>query len=202
MLFRKADPLVTRAMLKGVIDRIKVDSGKHLDSSQELYLQSRWTEMVMWWHSRAEGARWKYMLLRAVVIVGGVFIPVLSTFAMLPNWHETATIATAAVGSVVAAAAAWEGVANYGEVWREKRRAAELLKVEGWQFLQLSGKYQSDGDLKLAFPRFTNEVESMIANEVGQYLKGFDPSVARAQDAAAEILNAIVAEAKKRIGNP
>lgn len=37
---------------------------------------------------------------------------------------------------------AWEGVANYGEVWREKRRAAELLKVEAWQFFQLADKYQ------------------------------------------------------------
>ena len=202
MLFRKADPLVTREMLEGVIGGVKADPTRHLDLSHELYLKSRWTGMVMWWHSRSVSARWKYMLLRAVVVVGGVLIPVLATFAMLPSWHETATIVTAIVGAIVAAAAAWEGVANYGEVWREKRRAAELLKVEGSQFLQLSGKYQSDGDLKVAFPRFVNEVETMIANEVGEYLKGFDPSVAKAQEASAEVLAAIVAEAKKRIGNP
>lgn len=141
------------------------------------------------------------MLLRAVVVVGGVLIPVMATLAMLPSWHQTSTIATAVIGSVVAAAAAWEGIANYGEVWREKRRAAELLKVEGWQFLELSGKYQSDNDLKVAFPHFVNEVETMIATEVGEYLKSFDPSVAKAQEAAAEVLAAIISEAKKRMGN-
>ena len=191
----KTQHLVTLEMLEGIITSAKVDP------SQELYLKSRWADMVMWWHSRAEGARWKYMLLRAIVVVGGVLIPVLSTIAMNPSYHQIVTIATAAVGSLVAAAAAWEGVANYGEVWREKRRAAELLKVEGWQFLQLSGKYQTDGALKVAFPRFVNEVETMIASEVGEYLKAFDPSMVSAREGAAEVLGAIVAEAKKRIGN-
>jgi hypothetical protein len=198
---RKVDPLVDRDMLEGVIAAVKADPARHLDASQELYLKTRWAGMVMWWHSRSVSARRKYMLLRFVVVVGGVLIPVLATFAMLPDWHAVATILTAVVGAVVAAAAAWEGVTNHGEVWREKRRAAELLKVEGWQFLQLSGKYQADGDLKIAFPRFVNEVETMIANEVGEYLKRFDPSVAKAQDAAAEVLAAIAAEAKKRIAS-
>lgn len=197
----KTRQLVTLEVLEGIIASAKADPEKQVEPSHELYLKSRWADMVMWWHTRAEGARWKYMLLRAIVVVGGVLIPVLSTISMNASYHEIGMIATAAIGAVVAAAAAWEGVANYGEIWREKRRAAELLKVEGWQFLQLSGKYQTDGTLKVAFPRFVNEVETMIASEVGEYLKTFDPSLASAREGAAEILGAIIAEAKRRIGN-
>ncbi len=200
VLRKQTEPLVTQEKLESVIDGVKADQSKHLESSQELYLKRRWAEMVMWWHSRSVNARWKYFLLRAIVVVGGVLIPVLSTFSMRPGWHEGATIAIAFVGAIVAGAAAWEGVANYGEIWREKRRAAELLKVEGWQFLQLCGKYQPDKEHKVAFPRFVDEVETMVATEVGEYLKAFDPSLAQARKASEELINAIVEEAKKKIG--
>ena len=89
------------------------------------------------------------------------------------RWRGQLTIAI--VGAVVAGSAAWEGVANYGDTWREKRRAAELLKVEGWQF------------------------EAMVAKEVAEYLSVFDSSVAQARSAADTLITAIVDEAKKRI---
>jgi hypothetical protein len=141
------------------------------------YLKSRWITMVMWWNDRSFEARPRYFRLRLAVVIGGVCLPVLSTL----NTYSTfvATIAISLVGAVVAGCAAWEGVANYGEIWREKRRAAELLKVEGWQFFALCGKYQKyqkDGSHKKAFPRFADEVEKMIAKEVGEYLAVFSPS--------------------------
>jgi hypothetical protein len=67
-------------------------------------------------------------------------------------------------------------VANHDEIWREKRRAAELLKVEGWQFFALCGKYKDDGIYEKAVPRFAAEVETMIAKEAGEYLAVFSPS--------------------------
>ena len=202
MFCTRTEPLVTQEKLESVIDGVKADETKHLEPFQELYLKRRWAEMVMWWHSRSVKARWKYFLLRAIVVVGGVFIPVLSTFSMRADWHEYATITIAFVGAIVAGAAAWEGVANYGEIWREKRRAAKLLKVEGWQFLQLCGKYQLDMEYKVAFPRFVAEVETMIATEVGGYLAVFDTSLAQARKASEEIVNAIVEEVKKRMAKP
>ena len=102
----------------------------------------------------------------------------------------------------VAGCAAWEGVANYGEIWREKRRAAELLKVEGWQFFQLCGKYQDAGTYQKAYPRFAIEVESMIALEVGEYLGVFDPSLAQAKQHATAIADKIAEEVKKQIAMP
>jgi uncharacterized protein DUF4231 len=202
MLSKRTEPLVTQAKLESVVDGVKADESKDLDPSQKLYLKRRWAEMVMWWHSRSVKARWKYFLLRAILVVGGVLIPVLSTFSMLQGWHQGATILIAVVGAIVAGAAAWEGVANYGETWREKRRAAELLKVEGWLFLQLSGKYQSDKNYEVAFPHFVAEVETMVGTEVGEYLKVFDPSLAQTRKASEELINAIVEEAKKRIAKP
>jgi hypothetical protein len=193
----KQERLVTREDLEGLIDGFG-----ELDKSHREYLKRRWIGMVMWWHTRSLKARWKYFALRALVVAGGVVIPVLTTLSMRTGWQGSATILIAVVGAIVAGAAAWEGVANYGEIWREKRRSAELLKVEGWQFLELCGKYALDKEYKIAFPRFVSEVESMIAREVGEYLGAFDPSLAQARKAAESLLSAISEEATRRIRAP
>jgi uncharacterized protein DUF4231 len=190
---KQEELLVSREELEKMIDSLK-----GLEPYRD-FLKSRWVGMVMWWHNRSVEARRKYFLLRAFIVVGGVLIPVLSAFSMQPGWERFFSLAIAGVGAVVAGCAAWEGVANYGETWREKRRAAELLKVEGWQFFQLCGKYQNDGSYEKAFPHFATEVENMIAKEVGEYLAAFDPSLAQARQHAATIADAIVEKVKKQL---
>lgn len=167
--------LVDPDELRHIIDGIK-DLEPYKD-----FLKGRWLKMVMWWHNRSVEARKKYFWLRRVVIVGSVLIPVLSALNMNAMFAFYGPISIAVVGAIVAGCVAWEGVANYGETWREKRRAAELLKVEGWQFFQLCGNYQDSPGHKDAFPRFAAAVENMIAKEVGQYLAGFDSSLAQSK---------------------
>src|SRR5262245_23451719 len=181
----RKEPLVTRDMLEKVVDGIE-----DLEPYSE-YLKRRWVGMVMWWHNASLDARWKYFLLRGIVVAGGVLIPVLAALNMHPGWKLESSVATAVVGAIVAGCAAWEGVANYGEIWREKRRAAELLKVEGWQFLQLCGKYQEAGDYQKAYPHFAAEVECMIAKEVGEYLGAFVSSLVQVNLQASTIADTI-----------
>ena len=188
-----SEPLVTREGLEHLVNGIE-DVKPYHD-----YLKHRWISMILWWNGRAVDARTKYTRLRFITVVGGVTIPVLTTVSMRPGWSASMTILIAIVGAIVAGSAAWEGVANYGDIWREKRRAAELLKVEGWQFLQLTGPYEQDTEHKTAFPRFAGAVEAMIAKEVGEYLAVFDSSVAQARTEANALIHAIVEEAKKRV---
>jgi hypothetical protein len=187
------EPLVSREALEKTIDGLQ-----SLEPYRE-FLKRRWVGMVIWWHNRSVEARAKYFCLRALIVVGGVLIPVLSAFSMQSGWERHFSLLIACVGAVVAGCAAWEGVANYGETWREKRRAAELMKVEGWQFFQLCGKYQNYGSHEKAFPHFATEVENMIAKEVGEYLAAFDPSLDQARQHAATIADAIVEKVKKRL---
>lgn len=194
------EPLVTRQELEQFIDKIKdLEPYGH-------FLKKRWLKMVMWWHNRSVEARRKYFLLRRIIVIGGVIIPVLSALNMNSRLAPYAAIAIAMLGATVAGCAAWEGVANYGEIWREKRRAAELLKVEGWQFFQLCGKYQAPGNAsneekyREAFPRFAAEVENMIAKEVGEYLAVLGPSLDQNRAAAQKISDDIIEAVRKKLG--
>ena len=188
------EPLVSRQELE-----------KFIDGSESLqlyrdFLKQRWLKMVVWWHNRSVQARWRYFFFRGAVIVGGVLIPILSAFNMNGSFAPYAPIAIAIVGGIVAGCAAWEGVANYGEIWREKRRSTELLKVEGWQFFQLCGKYQADGSHEKAFPGFAAAVEEMIAREVGEYFAVFGPSLEQNKAVAEKAFSDLVDKVRERLG--
>lgn len=196
------EELVTRGILEKLVDSMPANK------PYEAYLKGRWIGMVMWWHQQSTGAKWKYFALRGVIIGGGVLLPVIATLSSQMKWEEESTIVVAIIGAIVAACTAWEGVKNYGETWREKRRAAELLKVQGWLFLNRSGRYamsvkevKDEADHKetlthklgkhAAFIRFVSEVEAMIAREVGEYLDLFSASIEQSQQAAANTQRAL-----------
>ena len=146
---------------------------EELGPGQIEFMKARWLHQIQYWDQRSRGARWKYFALRGVVVLGGVSIPVLAA-------AQASLVIAGIISAAVAAAAAWEGVANYGQIWLEKRRAAELLKVEGWLFLQRADKY-AGLSYPVAFSTFATEVERQIAKEVGEYVAGFDVEAATAR---------------------
>jgi len=185
------EKLVTREMLEKLVESLP-DNRPY-----DAYLKGRWIGMVMWWHQQSVGAKWKYFTLRALIIIGGVLLPVATTVSAYLGWNSHIALLVAVTGALVAACTAWEGVKNYGETWREKRRAAELLKVQGWLFLNRCGKYEPaevaahKAGKHAAFGLFVTEVEAMIAREVGEYLELFAPSLEQSRQAASNIQQAI-----------
>jgi uncharacterized protein DUF4231 len=164
-------PLVNETELQAFIEHLP-----RLDESHKLFLKTRWLHQLCWWDNRSREARTKYFRYRAAVIVGGVAIPVISGLPDAWNLGNVPKVIVALLGAIVAGCSAWEGVANYGEVWREKRRAAELLKVEGWKFFQLAAEEYRGKTLQAAYSQFAARVEQLIAKEIGEYLDAFEPT--------------------------
>ena len=59
---------------------------------------------------------------------------------------------------------------HYGERWRHYRRTVELLKIEGWQFFQLSTPYRRYKNHAEAYPVFAARVEGIIQPSVEVYI--------------------------------
>ena len=169
-------PLVDVQKIVAAIDQL----GKELEPRQIEFIKSRWLHQVEYWDQRSRGARWKYFGLRGIMVLGGVSIPVILSVGPDFFGGRTPAIAASIVSAIVAAAAAWEGVANYGQIWLEKRRAAEILKCEGWLFLQRADKYAGQ-TFPIATALFAAEVERQIAKEVGEYVANFDVDSATAR---------------------
>ena len=152
----------------------KLTSGLDLgDLKRNEYVNARWLKYVEWWDSRAADAKWKYFALRSAVVIAGALIPALVGLRELHVWGDHAwifAVASIIASVVVAICAGVESLFNYGDIWREKRAAAELIKSEGFSFLQLTGDYKEFTTHANAFQRFTANVEGLIRSEIKEYI--------------------------------
>jgi len=131
--------LVDLAKLRELIAGLELD-----DPRRNEYLNARWLKYVEWWDSRASKAKWKYLALRSAVVIGGALIPALVALRELKLFADADlvfAVGSIVVSLVIAICAGLESLFGFGDIWREKRNAAEVIKCEGFSFLQLTGKY-------------------------------------------------------------
>jgi hypothetical protein len=158
---------------KTYVEWLKLDLGRMIDELglsdlRKQMLRSRWLDQVIWVEGQAYRARnWHYGL-RLTAIIGGILVPICVTVSQLPSLAWVTWVATA-LGALVAIASAVEGFFHYGERWRNYRNTGELLKIEGWQFFQLSGPYGRSSHAH-AYEKFAARVEEIISSDVQTYI--------------------------------
>ena len=152
-----------------------------LDFGAQWFLENVWLTYLDWWDDRAHRARRWYRFWRAIVLVGGAATPSLIGFS-IGGGSEAVEWAAWGTGLAVAVAAALESLYRWGDIWREKRAAGELLKAEGQRFLHLIGRYRGRTHAQ-AFPEFAETVERFIEQEIGDYLAAAIPRATSDKDA-------------------
>lgn len=154
-------------------------TGLHLgDNKWNEYIEARWLNYVEWWDSRARTAKRKYFALRCAVVVAGALIPALVGLRELKafsNYDWLFAVASIVVSLVVAICAGIESLFNFGDIWREKRNAAELIKSEGFSFLELAGDYKDYPSHQAAYKHFAARVEELIRSEIKEYVVAATP---------------------------
>jgi len=134
-----------------------------LEDIQKRFLRSRWLDELLWMESRSLVCnRWHYAL-RLTTTVGGVIVPALVGWRIHP-------VVTGAVSLAVAISAGVEELLRFGERWRHYRRTAELMKIEGWRFFQMSSPYQDYESRAKAYPVFAARIEDIHQSEVDVYI--------------------------------
>lgn len=137
---------------------------------QKRFMKSRWLDQVLWLEKRATSSRDRFHRLRMATIVGGVIIPALVSLNISGKAGETLRWTTFGVSQLVAISAAMEEFFRYGDRWHQYRNTAEGLKIEGWQFFQLSGPYRNSQTHSLAYTAFATRVEHIIRKDVSVYI--------------------------------
>lgn len=141
-----------------------------LSDLQKQFMKTRWLEQLLWLEGQAQTNRNQYYLLRLLTIIGGVIVPALVSLNINAN-DVKVIVSWLAFGlsQVVAISAAVEEFFHYGERYRHYRNTAEAMKIEGWQFLQLSGSYRHAQSYAEVYPDFAQRVENIIQRDVEGY---------------------------------
>jgi hypothetical protein len=155
-------------------------NGLELDKDQKMnaYINARWLNYVEWWDSRSHKAKRNYYALRATVVVSGALIPALVGLRELKVLGESGwifAVLSIVASLLVAICAGMESLFNFGDIWREKRAAAELIKSEGFCFLQLTGDYRDFASHQDALKQFASNVEKLIRGEIKDYVVAVAP---------------------------
>ena len=151
--------------LGGLIDALD------LPDLQKHFLRSRWLDQVIWLEATADRNRVGYYAFRLTAIIGGVIVPALVSLNVSNEVGVAVVRWTAfALSLLVAISVAVEEFFHFGERWRHYRRTSELLKSEGWQFFQKSGRYQASARHEDAYPAFAAQVELLTQQEVERYI--------------------------------
>ena len=142
-----------------------------LPDLQKQFMKARWLDQLLWLEGRSQTSRNQYYFLRLITIIGGVIVPALVSLNINANDVQV-VVGWLAFGlsQVVAISAAVEEFFHYGERYRHYRNTAEAMKIEGWQFFQLSGSYRHAQNHAEVYPDFAQRVESIIQRDVEAYL--------------------------------
>ena len=124
---------------------------------------------------RAQKSKKQYYRLRLVTIIGGVIVPALVSLNIdgsngQNNIQQILGWIAFGLSQAVAISAAVEGFFQYGDRYRNYRNTAETMKIEGWQFFQLSGPYRNAQSHAEVYSDFAQRVENILQREVEGYL--------------------------------
>lgn len=152
-------------------DFSKIIEQIELSPLQKEFIKMRWLDQVLWLEKKSKTCQGRYYFLRMVTIIGGVIVPALVSFKFSSTQaQQILGWATLLLSQSVAISAAIEEFFHYGERFRHYRNTAEAMKIEGWQFFQLSGFYAQLKTHSQAYPEFAGRVESIIERDVEGYL--------------------------------
>jgi Protein of unknown function (DUF4231) len=164
------------SLKKDLNERIIENKKLELDDLHKEFLRLRWLDQVLWMEERAKHTKVLYYILRITMIIFSAIIPVLVGSRLFTGdaiaW---VTGVVFVLSLLVAIGAALDEFLRYGERWRHYRLKVELLKNEGWLFLQLAGRHYKEfswyakGHAE-AYPRFAQRVEKWNRLEVDEYL--------------------------------
>ena len=149
------------------------------DAKMNEYINARWLKYVEWWDWRSRQAKRKYQALRSAVVVGSALIPALvgpQELKQVSEYRWMFAVASIVTSLVVAICAGLESVFGFGDIWREKRMSAELIKSEGFSFLQLAGGYAQFKTHQDAYKVFAQNVEDLIRHEIKDYIVAVTPN--------------------------
>jgi hypothetical protein len=177
---REPSPDITIEEFNQIVEPLERD-GK-ITSEQTAFLRNRWLKQVLWWQKRAVDDKRKYFRYSEVALIFSATTTALSGIN-LADLKEIFGINISALilifSLIVTIATGLEKLHQFGQVYMRKRRYAELLKILGWQFIQLTNGYENKLHRDV-YPDFAKRVEDLIRDEIEGYANLFNaaPSTA------------------------
>ena len=187
-----------------IIDTLELDS-----ETDRNILKSRFLSEVVQYEKRKMKTKKYYDIFRFVVTTGSILLPaILSLGQMDPtklpkNFDQITYWASWSISLMVTASNGFLQLFSLDKNYFEYALTTEQLKTEGWQYFQLSGKYEDDESHQEAYKVFSKSIENIKRKQVEKEFSGKGDvnknKKGKKFDFQAELMKNLPEELKKQI---
>jgi hypothetical protein len=159
--------------VNGIIDTLILDS-----ETDRGILKSRFLSEVVDYERRKLKTKKYYDIFRFIVTTGSILLPaILSLGQMDPtklpkNFAQITYWSSWTISLMVTASNGFLQLFSLDKNYFEYALTTEQLKTEGWQFFQLSGKYEDDESHQEAYKDFSKSIENIKRKQVEKEYSG------------------------------
>ena len=157
----------------GIIDTLVLDS-----ETDRGILKSRFLSEVVEYERRKLKTKKYYDVFRFIVTTGSILLPaILSLGQMDPtklpkNFDQITYWSSWTISLMVTASNGFLQLFSLDKNYFEYALTTEQLKTEGWQYFQLSGKYEDDESHQEAYKAFSKSIENIKRKQVEKEYSG------------------------------
>jgi len=159
--------------VNNIIDTLVLDS-----ETDKGILKSRFLSEVVEYERRKLKTKKYYDVFRFIVTTGSILLPAILSLgqmdpAKLPKNFDQITYWTSwTISLMVTASNGFLQLFSLDKNYFEYALTTEQLKTEGWQFFQLSGKYEDDESHQEAYKDFSKSIENIKRKQVEKEYSG------------------------------
>lgn len=159
--------------VNNIIDTLDLDS-----ETDRGILKSRFLSEVVDYERRKLKTKKYYDVFRFIVTTGSILLPaILSLGQMDPsklpkNFDQWTYWASWTISLMVTASNGFLQLFSLDKNYFEYALTTEQLKTEGWQYFQLSGKYEDDESHQEAYKAFSKSIENIKRKQVEKEYSG------------------------------
>ena len=156
-----------------IINTLELDS-----ETDRSILKSRFLSEVIKYEQRKLYTKKYYDRFRFIVTVGSIILPaILSLGQMDPtklpkNFDQVVYWSSWTISLMVTASNGFLQLFSLDKNYFEYSLTTEQLKTEGWQYFQLSGKYEDDKTHQAAYKDFSKSIENIKRKQVEKEFSG------------------------------
>tara|TARA_Y100000817_G_scaffold314830_1_gene315385 strand:+ start:233 stop:1066 length:834 start_codon:yes stop_codon:yes gene_type:complete len=156
-----------------IINTLELDS-----ETDRSILKSRFLSEVINYEKRKLKTKKYYDIFRFIVTTGSILLPAILSLgqmdpAKLPaHFDQISYWASWTISLMVTASNGFLQLFSLDKNYFEYALTTEQLKTEGWQFFQLSGKYEDDESHKEAYKVFSKSIENIKRKQVEKEFSG------------------------------
>ena len=156
-----------------IIDTLVLDS-----ETDRGILKSRFLSEVVDYERRKLKTKKYYDIFRFIVTIGSILLPAILSLgqmdpAKLPkNFDQWTYWSSWTISLMVTASNGFLQLFSLDKNYFEYALTTEQLKTEGWQYFQLSGKYEDDKSHQEAYKAFSKSIENIKRKQVEKEYSG------------------------------